>query len=94
MVYAMLSSTFEAVVGQQYFLVSVEGAAECSGDRFYIGTANYPCIGQPGPGGTLPKLDVQIDSVRIDGGISRGSGNDAPCGRKYSGTTAREASGL
>jgi hypothetical protein len=77
MVYALLSSPFEAVVDQQYFLVSEEGAAECSSDRFYIGTTNYPCIGQPGPGGTLPKLDVQIDSVRIDGGVSRGRGNAA-----------------
>ena len=74
LVWALLSSPFDAVVGQQYFLVSEEGATESSGDRFYIGTANYPCIGQPGPGGTLPKLDVQVDSLRIDGGISRGPG--------------------
>ena len=58
------------VAGQQYYLVSEELGAK-SQDGFYTTTANYPCIGAPGPGGTLPKLDVQVDSVRIDGGVYR-----------------------
>jgi hypothetical protein len=56
--------------GQQYYLVSEELGAK-SDDSFYTTTQNYPCIGAPGPGGTLPKLDVQVDSVRIDGGVYR-----------------------
>jgi hypothetical protein len=59
------------VAGQQYYLVSDEGSAKSPGDRFYTTTTNYPCIGSPGPGGTLPKLDVQVASVRIDGGVYR-----------------------
>eukprot|EP01051_Picozoa_sp_SAG22_P014533 SAG22_NODE_1776_length_3607_cov_2.601482_2_plen_431_part_00 len=59
----------KVIAGQQYYLVSEELGAKSQDDGFYTTTKNYPCIGAPGPGGTLPKLDVQVDSVRIDGGV-------------------------
>lgn len=54
------ATSLEVVANQQYFLVSAEGSDKSPGDRFYTTTANYPCIGDPGPGGTLPQLDVQV----------------------------------
>lgn len=59
---------------QQYVLVSSETSG---GDPFYTTTTSYSCMGSTGPGGTLPKLDVQVASVRIDGGAHR-DGSDGP----------------
>jgi len=55
--------------GQQYVLVSDEGGSNT--DAFYTTTTAYPCMGSTGPGGTLPKLDVPVETVRIDGGAHR-----------------------
>ena len=67
--------TLGVVAGQQYYLVSEEGSDTSAGDLFYTTAKNYPCIGAPGPGGTLPKLDVQLEGLVIDGGVYRLSVN-------------------
>ena len=69
------------VAGQQYYLVSEEGSDQSPDDLFYTTAKNYPCIGAPGPGGTLPKLDVSHEGVVIDGGVYRLSVNGSTaCG--------------
>ena len=39
-------------------------------DPFYGLATPQPCIGQAGPGGTLPRMNVPTDAIRIDGGVS------------------------
>ena len=71
LVWGRPKTSIALIRGQQYYLVSEENSKGSSGDPFYRLAKSYSCIGSPGPGGTLPKLDVQVTSVRIDGGISR-----------------------
>ena len=68
------ATSLKVIANQQYFLVSEEGSGSSS-DRFYTTTKNYPCIGSPGPGGTLPKLDVQVR-------LSHANSNSILCKKK------------
>ena len=61
--------------GEQYYVLSEEGptafaGASSAGDPYYGLADPQPCIGHAGPGGTLPRMNVPTDAIRIDGGVS------------------------
>jgi hypothetical protein len=69
-VYSQLSPAVELVANQQYYLVAEETAG---GDPFYALADAQPCIGHAGVGGTLPRMNVPTDAIRIDGGVGTNS---------------------
>jgi hypothetical protein len=68
MVWSALSSPAALTIGQQYYVAAQEAAG---GDPFYGAAAAQPCAGHILAGGTLPRMNVPTDAIKIDGGVQQ-----------------------